>query len=159
MEQTCFFTQPMARPLNSEGFFVWFAKKKQVPGWWQLKYFLFLPRKFGEDVHPFWRSYFVQMGWFNHQLDYLFWGRSNNVKIYGHFVWFSLHSVMFRTWLKKKGRKTPKNLIFEQTRSNQLPEWDRPTLRLISFPLKIYKQTPLENGWSWLEYELCFLFG
>ena len=38
--------------------------------WWQLKYFLFSPRKLGK-MNPFWRAYFSD-GWFNHQLVYLF---------------------------------------------------------------------------------------
>ena len=33
--------------------------------WWQLKYFLFSPRKLGK-MNPSWRSYFSN-GWFNHQ--------------------------------------------------------------------------------------------
>ena len=47
--------------------------------WWQLRYFLCSPRKFGEDGSNL-TSTFFQMGWFNHQLVILepqncrFWG-------------------------------------------------------------------------------------
>ena len=34
------------------GIFSYDLRRKKVPGWWQLKYFLFSP-PFGEDVHPF----------------------------------------------------------------------------------------------------------
>ena len=38
--------------------------RKQSTRWWQLKYFLFSPRKLGK-MNPFWLIFF-QMGWFNH---------------------------------------------------------------------------------------------
>ena len=39
--------------------------------WWQLKCFLFWPRKLGSH-DPFWLAHLFQMGWFNHLVSQLF---------------------------------------------------------------------------------------
>ena len=54
-------------------------------GWWQLKYFLFSPRKLGKISH-FDYSNIFQMGRFNHQpeKDVFFWGGRGELDFPGH---------------------------------------------------------------------------